>query len=257
MQVDVLRSTDRPERLICRAARGDYYDGYVADVSYEDLMASVEYDAAHVERAKGIKDHNFPKSDAYWETEAATLAFIEKQLSRGHFGPWEHAQITFTVQAVSRVTMAQITRHRHLTFDVQSQRYVSFDDKEAIIPVSMEADDHFSRNDGLVDLDGDTKERVRELYKEQTAKLFELYEELVDDGVPKEDARFLLPSGTPVNITMSGNARAMLHVLNLRQTAAAQWEVRDVADAMSDYLSKWMPYTAAWWDEHGPLKKSP
>jgi thymidylate synthase (FAD) len=153
--------------------------------------------------------------------------------------------------------MAQITRHRHLTFDVQSQRYVSFDDKEAITPVSMEADEHFSRNDGLVDLDDETKEQVRALYEEQTEAAFDSYKELVEAGVPKEDARFLLPSGTPVNITMSGNARAMLHVLNLRQTAAAQWEVRDVADAMSDYLSKWLPYTAAWWEDNGPLKKSP
>jgi len=67
----------------------------------------------------------------------------------------------------------------------------------------------------------------------------------------------VLPIGTPVNITMSGNARTMMHVLNLRQKASSQWEIRDLANRIGEELESWMPYTGNWWEEHGPLKNSP
>jgi thymidylate synthase, flavin-dependent len=153
--------------------------------------------------------------------------------------------------------MAQITRHRHLTFDVQSQRYVDFSDKEAIMPRSLEEDDHFSREDGLVDLAEKVRKKFRQEYEKKTERLFEVYQEMVDEGVPKEDARFLLPIGTPVNMTLSGNARTMMHVLNLRQKADAQWEIRELSNEIVDALEDWIPYTAHWWDENGPVKISP
>lgn len=257
MDVTVLRATERPERLVCQAARGDYFDGFVGTTDYETLMSSVDWDEDDLETVKKIRDPNFPKSEEYWEQEAATYAFVNKQLARGHFGPWEHPQITIAVEGVSRVTMAQITRHRHMTFDVQSQRYVDFADKESIVPKSLVDSEHFSRNEGLVDLDGINRSEARDSYQEHAQKAFEWYEEMVAAGVPKEDARFVLPVGTPVNMTFSGNARTMMHVLNLRQKANAQWEVRELANRVADKLEAWMPYTGHWWRENGPVKISP
>lgn len=257
MEVTVLRATDRPERLVCQAARGDYFDGFVGATDYEQLMRSVDWDEDDLAAVKEIRDPNFPKSEEYWEQEAATYAFVNKQLARGHFGPWEHPQITFAVKGVSRVTMAQITRHRHMTFDVQSQRYVDFADKESIIPKSLLDSEHFSRNEGLVELDDIDRSTARDSYQDHAQAAFEWYEDMVDAGVPKEDARFVLPLGTPVNMTFSGNARTMMHVLNLRQKANAQWEVRELADRVADKLEQWAPYTGHWWRENGPVKISP
>lgn len=239
MEVTVLRATEQPERLVCRAARGDYFDGFVGDTDYAELMENVDYD----------------EDEADSVLEAKTKAFIEKQLSRGHFGPWEHPQITFAVKGISRVTMAQITRHRHMSFDVQSQRYVDFSDSEAIVPKSLSDDEHFSRETGTVEVDN--KEGWRQAYQDQTAAALEAYNEMVEAGMPKEDARFVLPTGTRVNMTMSGNARTMMHVLNLRQKANSQWEVRELADRVADELENWMSYTGSWWREHGPMKISP
>jgi thymidylate synthase (FAD) len=185
------------------------------------------------------------------------ISFIEKQLSRGHYGPWEHPQITFTVKNVSRSLMAQITRHRHLTFDVQSQRYVDFSDTEAITPESLLNTDHFSREDGMLDITEEEQTELREKYETITTEQFEYYEKLVDAGIPKEDARFVLPIGTPVNMTFSGNARTMMHVLNLRQKATSQWEIRELSNMVAEHLESWMPYTAHWWKENGPVKNSP
>jgi len=80
---------------------------------------------------------------------------------------------------------------------------------------------------------------------------------MVADGVPKEDARFILPLGTTVNMTFSGNARTFLHLLDMRKKANAQWEIRELSEALLDELFEWCPYTFRYYEEHGPNKLSP
>lgn len=258
MQVDVLRSTDNPERLVCQAARGDYFDGYVGDTEYADLMEGVSYDDDDVSEVVDImKSPEEKMSSAEAKVEAQTKAFCEKQLSRGHYGPWEHPQITFTVEGVSRVTMAQITRHRHMTFDVQSQRYVDFSDTEAIVPKSLQDADHFSRETGEVELSEDELSHWRNAYKQMTAEQLDYYEDMVEKGIPKEDARFILPLGTPVNMTFSGNARTFMHLLDMRKKANAQWEIRQLSERLIEELKDWMPYSYEHYDRNAPHKLSP
>ncbi len=253
MNVEVLESTDNAEQVICKAARGDYMSGWNARESFDDIMSVVNCEDRHHERAA---DNNY-YPDETADTEAKMIAFLEKQYARGHFGPAEHAHISLSVEGVSRSAMAQITRHRHMSFDVQSQRYVDFSEKRAVMPRSMESDASLSREKGLVDLDERAKEKARYAYEEVTEQAFEAYETLVDQGVPKEDARFVLPEGTPVNMTISGNARSMMHVLNLRQKASSQWEIRELANRIGDILEGWIPYTGHWFSENAPLKISP
>lgn len=253
MQVEVLRSTDQPERLVCQAARGDYFDGYVGDATYAELMEDVDYDEEHVDPL----DEASALTDA--ELNAKTRAFCEKQLARGHYGPWEHPQISFAVKGVSRVTMAQITRHRHLTFDVQSMRYVDFSDsdRKVAMPRSLEDPEHFSRETGEVELDESDREWHEVQYSKYVNEAFRAYENMVEDGVPKEDARFILPLGTVVNMTISGNARTFLHLLDMRRAADAQWEIRELSEALLDELFSWMPHTFEYYDERGPNRLSP
>lgn len=250
MEVEVLRSTDKPERLVCQAARGDYYDGYVGDAEYAELMEGVEHEERHVpEHGPGTQDSA--------ELEAKTRAFIEKQLDRGHYGPWEHPQITFAVKGVSRVTMAQITRHRHMTFDVQSQRYVDFSDTEAVVPKSLRDSDHFSRETGATELDDEDRKMWEQEYRLHSGQALNIYEDMVEDGVPKEDARFVLPLGTPVNMTFSGNARTFMHLLDMRKKANAQWEIRELSERLIEELKDWMPYSYEHYDRNAPHKLSP
>lgn len=270
MQVTVLNKTDDPERLICRSARGDMYDGYIGDTSYAELMESVEYSDRDLQRI--LDDSNSSatiadakKYDLQWEpvVKARTRAFIRKQASRGHWGIWEHPTITFAIENMSRVTMAQITRHRHLTFDIQSMRYVDFDDPDIAVPESLTNPDHVTRADGLVwhDEDGEpdteSMEDAYTLYHKAIENCVSAYHSLLDQGVPAEDARYALPLGTQVNVTMSGNARTMLHVLNLRQRGNAQWEIRNLSEQIVSELEEWIPYTAEWWEEKGPVQISP
>lgn len=87
MEVTVLASTDKPERLVCQCARGDYFDGYVGDKEYAELMKSIDYDDEDVAEVVDIlKPPEEKMSSDEAKLEAQTKSFIEKQLSRGHYG---------------------------------------------------------------------------------------------------------------------------------------------------------------------------
>jgi len=264
MKVDVLRQTEQPERLVCQAARGDYFEGYVGDTEYAELMEDVSWDESDLDGLVDIpdwmeadirsyKNGDSPLSD---ETivEAQTKSFIEKQLSRGHYGPWEHPSISFAVEGVSRVTMAQITRHRHMTFDIQSMRYADFSEQEIVTPKSL-TEGTLSREKGVTDVE--SREKLEQLYEMFIEDMVEFYERMVRNGVPKEDARFILPLGTTVNMTFSGNARTFMHVFNLRQKASSQWEIRELSDKLAEELRDWMPYSFGWYEKNKPHKIGP
>lgn len=271
MEVQTIESSDQPERRACQFGRGDMYSGYIGDTEYRELMEPVDYSEADLEAVKELKDHNFPKSEEYWITEAKTRSFIRKQASRGHWGLWEHPHIAFAVKEMSVVTERQVTRHRHLSFDIQSMRYVDFqDEKPYAMPESLTNPEHKTRGEGLIwyDMDSDTPleeqdpdvesmDEAREIYGEALDKASESYNAMRELGVPKEDARYALPLGTQVNVGMSGNARSFLHVLNLRQRGNAQCEIRDLSEDVVAELRDWIPYTAQWWDEKGPVQISP
>ena len=67
-------------------------------------------------------------------TDQKTDSFIEMLSGLGHESPMEHMNFTFGIENVSRSLLAQITRHRHASFSVQSQRYVKELDFEFITP---------------------------------------------------------------------------------------------------------------------------
>jgi len=282
MKVELIDRPLAPERTVCKAARGDYYDGFVCDDSYEDIMAGVDPDDHHVEAARtevresmeALEEMHeegyewiYPQYETLDEaveveaTEIAkTRALLEQLLRRRHFGPWEHASLTIGVAGISRSCMAQITRHRHVTFDVQSQRYVDFSElaADAVMPETIRPEEQtVSREQGLVDLDEDERERMRDAYQGLVDHAQSTYETLLEHDVPKEDARFALPIGTPVNLTMSTNARSLMHIFDLRQSGAAQWEVRELSNELWEIFERELSYTAEYYEEHGPFGNAP
>jgi len=231
MEVRLLEATENPERVICRAARNDYLSEYVADMTFEEVMEPMQGDSL--------------------EAKMRTL-IGERLLRHGHFGPFEHAQATFAIEGLSRSCMAQLTRHRHVSFDVQSMRYVSFDDVSpeavedgamVVTPPSASDPDWVGRNQEGGAADEETIERREELFSRSVRQSVEDYQELLDLGMPPEDARFVLPIGTEVNVVMSLNARMLMHVADMRAAADAQWEIRQLTEAVLDLAAEWCPLT--------------
>jgi thymidylate synthase (FAD) len=72
-------------------------------------------------------------------------------------------------------------------------------------------------------------------------EIFDSYENLIQLGIPKEDARYILPNSTMSRIFVKMNFRAWRHFLKLRCDASAQWEIRDIAKEILKILYKNSP----------------
>ena len=243
MQVELLEATSDPERVVCTAARNDYMSDFVGERSFEEVMAGIEGE----------------------DLDEKKRTLIAHLLDHGHFGPFEHPQATFAVKGISRSCMAQITRHRHVSFDVQSMRYVAFDDVDpddvgagemVVTPPSAADPDWVGRNQKTGSVDEETVERRKQLFTESVRRSVEDYQELLDLGMPPEDARFVLPIGTEVNMVMSMNVRMLMHVADMRAAADAQWEIRDLTERVLDIAADWCPLTFEHYDEHMRNRKN-
>ena len=243
VQVELLEATPEPERTICTAARNDYMSEWVGDRSFEVIMAEIDGETL--------------------EEKKRTL--IGHLLDHGHFGPFEHVQATFAVEGVSRSCMAQLTRHRHATFDVQSMRYVAFDDVDpaeveegamVVTPPSATDPDWIGRNQQGGTVDDETVEQREQVFRRSARESVESYQELLDLGMPPEDARFVLPIGTEVNLVVSLNARMLMHVGDMRAAADSQWEIRELTEKILNLAAEWCPVMFEHYDEHMKDRKN-
>ncbi len=154
--------------------------------------------------------------------------FLRRIVASGHLSVLEHASFTFAVEGVSRVLLAQLTRHRIASFSVQSQRYVSLGEGfDYIIPPRIR---------------GLGEEAVAE-YRSQMETAHSWYrawqEKLGENA--NEDARFVLPAACETRLTLTMNCRELLHFFSLRCCSRAQWEIRALADAMLSLCKKAAP----------------
>ena len=149
-------------------------------------------------------------------------AFVQKVMGMGHDSVLEHASFTFLVEGVSRVLLAQLTRHRIASFSVQSQRYVSYQSGFGyIVPPAIRA----LGEDAVAE------------YERQMAQMQQWYEgwqqRLGNAGEKSnEDARFVLPGACETRILLTMNARELRHFFALRMCSRAQWEIRQLACSM-------------------------
>lgn len=237
MKVELLNATPNPERTICMAARNDYMSDFVGEESFEDIMAGID----------GVT------------TDEKKRTLIKHLLNHGHFGPLEHPQVTIAVKGISRSCMAQLTRHRHVSFDVQSMRYVSFDEVDPsdvregamiVTPPSATDPDWIGRNQKGGSVDEEIVQKRERVFRESVTRSVEDYQELLDLGMPPEDARFVLPIGTEVNLVMSMNARMLMHIADMRAAADSQWEIRELTEHVLDIAEEWCPITFELYDEN-------
>ena len=75
-------------------------------------------------------------------------------------------------------------------------------------------------------------------------EIFRFYREMVEAGIPAEDARFVLPNATPTNITLTVNFRELIHISALRLCTRAQWEIRTMTALMKEEVRKVEPFLA-------------
>jgi len=151
---------------------------------------------------------------------------FSRSIGHGHWSVAEHSSFSFLIEDISLPTGEQIVRHRTGKYTKQSYRYqkATF---EAVVPPQIK------RNT-----------EAYEIYKASVDKAYETYTQLVDLGIQKEDARFVIPTGTKCRLMMTIDGRNLVHFLGERMCCHAQWEVRMVANLMYNHLRKVAPNLA-------------
>ncbi|HOK29248.1 MAG TPA: FAD-dependent thymidylate synthase [bacterium] len=184
MKVELLSYTPEPDRVVAISARLCY-----SKIGISELAEKLTDDK--------IKD------------------LLKKLESSGHLSPFEHANFTFGIEGISRVTSHQLVRHRIASYSQQSQRYVKMSNGEFVIPPSIKKNSSAS-----------------ELVYNLNDMAMSVYNKLIQLGIPEEDARYILPQGITTKIIVTMNARELLHFFNLRCCLRAQWEIRAMANLM-------------------------
>lgn len=217
MLVDVIASTE----IHMRNELEDAYD-YRVFSKWETSEAD-----ALAEAAGRLCYKSFARRNPSTRENDAYLANI---LAQGHFSVLEHASVTFLVRGVSRSLLTELTRHRHLSFSVVSQRYVDYAKTEPVIPPA--ADESAA---GL----------IRYAYVHARGVYVALVGKLEEQGMSRkqarEAARSVLPNAAPVDMIVTGNLRAWRDVLGKRWHVAADAEIRELAGHILDRLREVAP----------------
>jgi len=161
-----------------------------------------------------------------------------------HWSIFEQAFMTVEIET-TRGLAAQILRHRSFTFQEFSQRYADSSLLAETIPLpELRRQDTKNRQNSIDDLD---EEFVR-LSQKQIQTYFEqgmsLYQHLLDNGVAKECARFVLPLATPTRLYMSGSLRSWMHYIDLRSANGTQKEHMEIAEMCKALFSEQFPVIA-------------
>ena len=162
-------------------------------------------------------------------------------IKHNHWSVFEQAHMTLEIET-NRGIAAQILRHRSFTYQEFSQRYADTNLITENIPVpELRRQDTKNRQNSTDDL-GDY---VKLKFQAEIAELFthsnNLYKRLLEAGVAKECARFVLPLATPTRIYMTGSCRSWIHYIDLRSAHGTQKEHMQIAEACRKVFKQQFP----------------
>lgn len=162
--------------------------------------------------------------------EESCLRRAKHVANNGHLACLRFATATFRISGISRICSHQFVRSKHLDFLQRSQRYVEEDNTGFISPDSF----------------GSYTTDVRDIYND----LLYYYNDMIKQGIKKEDARFILPQAIETELYVTGNFQAWQDFINLRKYKAAQWEIQEVATRIERQLNNIAPniFNLEYWE---------
>lgn len=225
----------------------------VLDHGYVNLVESWGSDERIIEAARMSTQKGFqgwgPKDDGKPGDEKL-LGYLWKN---NHATPFEMAGAIVEVQAPIFV-FREWHRHRTQSYNEMSARYAPLPDVNYIPSVErlMLGGGHLTKQaagaDGAATLTAERAETFREVIKNHYEDLEHTYQLALNEGVPKELARVVLPVGRYSRMRASANLRNWLGFLTLRMAPQAQWEIRQYAEAMHTVLAPLFPRTVGLFD---------
>ena len=182
-----------------------------------------------------------PSNQENFRTAAGLLKYCIKH---EHWSIFETASMTLEINT-NRGIAAQILRHRSFTFQEFSQRYADTSLLSKDIPVpELRKQDTKNRQNSTNDLAPGVVNQYNKKIEDYFREGMDLYVNLLDSGVAKECARFVLPIATPTKIYMTGSCRSWLHYVSLRTSNGTQEEHRLVAEEVKSVFKSVFPQVA-------------
>jgi len=161
-----------------------------------------------------------------------------------HWSVFEQSFMTLEIET-TRGLAAQILRHRSFTFQEFSQRYADSNLLGEIELPELRRQDVKNRQNSIDDLDPAISEKLQKQMITLFSSSLALYNQMLESGVAKECARFVLPLATPTRLYMSGSCRSWIHYINLRSAHGTQKEHMDIANACKEVFMENYPTVSA------------
>jgi|TARA_Y100000033_G_scaffold10455_1_gene9565 thymidylate synthase (FAD) len=150
-------------------------------------------------------------------------------IKHGHWSVFEQATMTLQIET-TRGLGAQILRHRSFCFQEFSQRYADSSALGDIQLPELRRQDDKNRQNSIDDLDPFVVQKFEILMQNHFRQGMELYQQMLEEGIAKECARFVLPLAVGTKLYMTGNLRSWIHYINLRTANGTQKEHMEIAE---------------------------
>jgi len=165
------------------------------------------------------------------QTNEKISGLLKYCIKHQHWSIFEQAFMTLEIET-TRGIAAQILRHRSFTYQEFSQRYADSSLLSDAIPLpELRRQDTKNRQNSIDDIDEFTKQRFEILMRRYFDEGMDLYREMLDVGIAKECARFVLPLAVPTRLYMTGSVRSWIHYIDLRTANGTQKEHMDIAES--------------------------
>ena len=157
-------------------------------------------------------------------------------IKHGHWSVFEQATMTLEI-STTRGLAAQILRHRSFCFQEFSQRYAdsSLLGEKISLP-ELRLQDHKNRQNSIDAIDPWKKQKYEILMQQHFKQGMELYQQMLEDDIAKECARFVLPLAVGTKLYMTGNLRSWIHYINLRTANGTQKEHMEIAELCKQHF---------------------
>ena len=199
---------------------------------------------------------SFGKRKEVWDEKDAKL--VRYLAKNKHFSPFRHLQIQLNIKAPEFV-MRQLFRHvvgieatsnyptKDTPWNEISGRYVPV--KEYYYPEvwRKQSQDNKQASEGKLDYDG--QETASSLYRTGINETKRIYEELVNLGVAKEQARSILPLSQYTQVWWTASFQSIMNFIDLRDEKTAQWEIQQYAKVLKEIMLEVFPETTKIWSE--------
>ena len=161
-----------------------------------------------------------------------------------HWSIFEQAYMTLELNT-TRGIAAQVLRHRSFTYQEFSQRYADSSLLAEEIPLpELRRQDTKNRQNSIDDIDAFTSQKFEMLMQQHFTQAMDLYQRMLDEGIAKEWARFVLPLACPTKIYMTGSVRSWIHYIDLRSANGTQKEHMDLALGAKEIFCEQFPAVA-------------